>query len=191
AGAVRTPDESLAAAASAGTGDVSLYQQHDFAQRQAAFVPGHVRWHRARARAARHRPDRDPARRSDIGVFRGGTGWHAADTFVLHGVRLARGIQLSGGASRQLDLSDVRERGPCPAYWRGAEMDYGDGHRSAVCAAGAGGVFLSRLAPRAGASEFRPAALAGAVEPAAGVVPQDPIHLLLLSRQDQHGGDVP
>src|SRR5579871_436926 len=72
---------------------------------------------------------------------------------------------------------------------RGAQMDRGDGNRAAVFAVDAVRADLPGLAAVLQPSNRRPAALPADVESAPGVVPEDPLHLFVLSGENEHGGD--
>src|ERR1035438_8948292 len=69
-------------------------------------------------------------------------------------------------------------------------MDRTHGSDAPVCLARTRRSIFPRLAARLHPSEFCPGPLPGAVEPAARLVSQDPLHLFVLPRQDQHGRDV-
>ena len=77
-----------------------------------------------------------------------GLAGRAADAFLLRGLRPARGLQLPRRIARQLDLSDLRERGAHAAHARRTQVDRADGNGAAVRAADADRNLLPRLASR-------------------------------------------
>ena len=119
-----------------------------------------------------------------------GLAGRSADAFLLRRLRPARRLQSSRrNCAPTGSFRSARARSAC-AHIRAA--------RKWIVLMGMAPLFallapfeicVPRLALALHPPDLRAGALAGAAEPAAGLVPQDPVHLFVLPGQDQHGGD--
>ena len=186
---IRAPRERAAAAASAGARDVPLHQQHHPAKRAAPALSGDLWRDRGRAGAADVVWFGTERRARRCSFSRRGTAGGSADPVLPLRHRTARRPSISRrNCAPTGSFRSARAR-TASAHPRRAEVDRADGARAAdrrCCSRS-----RSRSAAGGGASstDLRAGARAGDAERAADLVPQDPVHLLVLPGQDEHGGD--